>query len=81
MTTIKKLFKVVFTLSSGKSIVYTIEEENALSLFEVWKSYKVGSSLNPIIEVSKFREGQIAEKLVMDISKIDAIQIDNSNSI
>lgn len=84
MAAIKKLFKVVYTLSSGKSIVYTMEEENALMTFECWKRYKDKKNADKcdldIIEVSKLREGQITEKLGIDISKIDAIQIDDSSS-
>lgn len=73
----KKLVKVVFTLSSGKSIVYTMLEENALRAYEDWKKMKTGETSINITEIVKTNEGQITERLCLDLVKIDAIQIDD----
>jgi hypothetical protein len=75
----KKLCKAVFTLTSGKSIVYTMTDENVNTVFNDWKQFittgKVGDSA--IIEISKLKDGEIFEKLGIDKTKIDAIQIGN----
>ena len=77
----KKLYKVVFTLTSGKSIVYTMSDENALKVFDDWKKFKSNEDTDLYMaEVTKTKEGQITEKLGVDFSKIDAIQIDDNSS-
>jgi len=73
-----KLYKVVFTLASGKSIVYTMVEENALKVFSDWKKFKDAKEVNTnILEITKAKDGTISEKLGIEYSKIDSIQIDD----
>lgn len=82
MTKDKKLFKIVFTLNSGKSVVYTLANENAFKVFEDWKKFREGdNSIPSIIEISKLKEGQISEKLGIDLGKVDAIQIEDPSEI
>lgn len=77
----KKLYKVVFTLTSGKSIVYTMTDENALKVFDDWKKFKSNEDASKnITEVTKMKDDQISEKLGVDLSKIDAVQIDDTSS-
>ena len=77
----KKFVKAVFTLCSGKSIVYTMIAENANTIFQDWKNSKetknsTTNSIN-IIEISKLdKDGEVFEKLGIDVSKIDSIQIE-----
>lgn len=77
----QKLLKIVFILSSGKSIVYTMVYENALEIFEDWKAFKDGKKVvddkksENIVEISKLKNGSITEKLGLALDKIDAIQI------
>lgn len=77
-----KLFKIVFTLTSGKSIVYTMTEENVEKIFNEWKEYKEKEyndiKVFKIIEICKVKDGLILERLGIDIKKIDAIQIDSA---
>lgn len=77
----QKLLKIVFILSSGKSIVYTMVYENALEIFDDWKAFKDGKTVKDdkksenIVEISKLKNGSITEKLGLALDKIDAIQI------
>jgi hypothetical protein len=77
-----KLFKIVFTSTSGKSIVYTMTEENVEKIFNEWKEYKEKEyndiKVFKIIEICKVKDGLILERLGIDIKKIDAIQIDSA---
>jgi hypothetical protein len=74
----KKLYKVVFTLSSGKSIVYTMNSDNANQAFTEWKlSKESGEDSNKILEITKVKDGDIFEKFGVDRTKIDAIQIED----
>jgi hypothetical protein len=77
----KKLVKAVFTLCSGKSIVYTMIAENANTVFQDWKNSKENKNIVcntiKVLEISKLdKDGEIFEKLGIDISKIDSIQIE-----
>ena len=77
----KKLLKVIFTLSSGKSIVNTLNEDNAYKAYEDWKMYvktvnEGKTSDSNILEVFKYKDGDIYEKLGIDLQKIDSIQIE-----
>lgn len=75
----KKMFRVVFTLTSGKSIVYTMIEDNAFKVFDDWKKFKEGKDLgSDITEVTKTKEGQISERLGVDLTKVDALQLDDT---
>lgn len=74
----KNLFKIVFILSSGKSIVYTMKYENAIQTFDLWKQVKTGKNPEKIFEVNRTNDGSINERFGIDLTLVDAIQINST---
>jgi hypothetical protein len=67
---------MVFTLASGKSIVVTMNEEQAFSIYEQWVNFipkeKVDVSK---IKIEKKKDNSIIEAVSILLSEISAIQM------
>jgi len=67
---------MVFTLKSGKSIVVTMNEEQAFSIYEQWVNFipkeKVDVSK---IKIEKKKDNSIIEAVSILLSEISAIQM------
>lgn len=71
-----RVIKMVFTLASGKSIVVTMNEEQAFSIYEQWVNFipkeKVDVSK---IKIEKKKDNSIIEAVSILLSEISAIQM------
>ena len=71
-----RVIKMVFTLKSGKSIVVTMNEEQAFSIYEQWVNFipkeKVDVSK---IKIEKKKDNSIIEAVSILLSEISAIQM------
>ena len=71
-----RVIKMVFTLASGKSIVVTMNEEQAFSIYEQWVNFipkeKVDVSK---IKIEKKKDNSIIEAVTILLSEISAIQM------
>lgn len=71
-----RMIKMVFTLKSGKSIVVSMNEEQAFSIYEQWVNF-IPKENNDVskIKIDKKKDNVIVETAGILLSEISAIQM------
>jgi len=71
-----RMIKMVFTLKSGKSIVVSMNEEQAFSIYEQWVNF-IPKENNDVskIKIDKKKDNVIVETVGILLSEISAIQM------
>jgi len=71
-----RVIKMVFTLKSGKSIVVSMNEEQAFSIYEQWVNF-IPKENNDVskIKIDKKKDNVIIETVGILLSEISAIQM------
>ena len=71
-----RVIKMVFTLKSGKSIVVSMNEEQAFSIYEQWVNF-IPSEKTDVskIKIEKKKDNVIIETVGILLSEISAIQM------
>ncbi len=71
-----RMIKMVFTLKSGKSIVVSMNEEQAFSIYEQWVNF-IPKENNDVskIKIDKKKDNVIIETVGILLSEISAIQM------
>lgn len=75
-----RVIKMVFTLKSGKSIVVSMNEEQAFSIYEQWVNF-IPSEKTDVskIKIEKKKDNVIIETVGILLSEISAVQmVENS---
>lgn len=75
-----RMIKMVFTLKSGKSIVVSMNEEQAFSIYEQWVNF-IPSEKTDVskIKIEKKKDNVIIETVGILLSEISAVQmVENS---
>lgn len=75
-----RIIKMVFTLKSGKSIVVSMNEEQAFSIYEQWVNFipKEKTDFSKI-KIDKKKDNTVVELVAILLSEISAIQmVENS---
>jgi len=71
---------MVFTLRSGKSIVVSMNEDQAFSIYDQWVNFIPNSETDiSKIKIEKKKNNNIVESVAILLSEISAIQIGESN--
>ncbi len=75
-----RVIKMVFTLASGKSIVVTMNEEQAFSIYEQWVNF-IPSEKTDVskIKIEKKKDNVIVETVGILLSEISAVQMVENN--
>jgi len=75
-----RIVKMVFTLRSGKSIVVSMNEDQAFSIYDQWVNFIPNSETDiSKIKIEKKKNNNIVESVAILLSEISAIQIGESN--
>jgi len=71
-----RVIKMVFTLKSGKSIVVSMNEEQAFSIYDQWVNF-IPKENNDVskIKIDKKKDNVIIETVGILLSEISAIQM------
>jgi len=71
-----RMIKMVFTLKSGKSIVVSMNDEQAFSIYEQWVNF-IPKENNDVskIKIDKKKDNVIVETAGILLSEISAIQM------
>jgi len=74
------MIKMVFTLKSGKSIVVSMNEEQAFSIYEQWVNF-IPSEKTDVskIKIEKKKDNVIVETVGILLSEISAVQMVENN--
>ncbi len=75
-----RVIKMVFTLKSGKSIVVSMNEEQAFSIYEQWVNF-IPSEKTDVskIKIEKKKDNVIIETVGILLSEISAVQMVENN--
>ncbi len=75
-----RVIKMVFTLKSGKSIVVSMNEEQAFSIYEQWVNF-IPSEKTDVskIKIEKKKDNVIVETVGILLSEISAVQMVENN--
>lgn len=75
-----RMIKMVFTLKSGKSIVVSMNEEQAFSIYEQWVNF-IPKENNDVskIKIDKKKDNVIVETVGILLSEISAVQMVENN--
>jgi len=75
-----RMIKMVFTLKSGKSIVVSMNEEQAFSIYEQWVNF-IPSEKTDVskIKIEKKKDNVIVETVGILLSEISAVQMVENN--
>ena len=75
-----RMIKMVFTLKSGKSIVVSMNDEQAFSIYEQWVNF-IPSEKTDVskIKIEKKKDNVIIETVGILLSEISAVQMVENN--
>ena len=75
-----RMIKMVFTLKSGKSIVVSMNDEQAFSIYEQWVNF-IPSEKTDVskIKIEKKKDNVIVETVGILLSEISAVQMVENN--